>query len=399
MVLVMSRKLDLDKLKEEYIGKTFGWLTVVDVFREVNKGHSLIYFKCQCKCGTIKNVRKEHVINNLTLSCGCYNKSPEKNAKYTDWCKNNPDKLLLRTQHYSDWCKNNPDKVKAKTNKRILYYKQNPAKLQMVQCKRKMTIKNNPSIEEQRAYKYSVWCKNNPDKVKVKTDKSRIKIISDRDYLTAYVDYIHPEDFMHIHTIKSNSLIRIKCRVCGDYEYHTINQTFQNKTLKRGNLPLCVKCRNSLNTSQYEDEITDFISTFYDGEIVRNTREIISPQELDIYIPEKKIAIEFNGDYWHSDEYKEKDYHYNKFLKCKENGVLLVSIFESEWNNKKEEIKEYLKDLFNNKENKLSFNEGYSLMNNNYPSPNINLNLSLIQEEYYMFNNNKVYTCGYTKLV
>lgn len=88
--------------------------------------------------------------------------------------------------------------------------------------------------------------------------------------------------------------------------------------------------------------------------MVRNSRSIIWPYELDIYYPEKRIAIEFNGDYWHSEKFKDKDYHYNKFSICRENNILLVSIFETDWNNRKEEIISYLRDLFDNKENSLS---------------------------------------------
>jgi very-short-patch-repair endonuclease len=65
-------------------------------------------------------------------------------------------------------------------------------------------------------------------------------------------------------------------------------------------------------------------------QIIENSRKIIQPYELDIYIPKKKIAIEFNGLYWHSSERKEKDYHYQKYKKCKEKGIKLIQIFEDD---------------------------------------------------------------------
>ena len=83
-----------------------------------------------------------------------------------------------------------------------------------------------------------------------------------------------------------------------------------------------------------------------------------------------KIAIEFNGDYWHDENHKSNDYHYNKFNLCMEKNILLVSIFESEWNSRKDEIKKYLLDLFSYRENSLSFNAEHTMMNNNYPSIN-----------------------------
>lgn len=29
------------------------------------------YYKCQCDCGNIKKIRKDHILNNKTKSCGC----------------------------------------------------------------------------------------------------------------------------------------------------------------------------------------------------------------------------------------------------------------------------------------------------------------------------------------
>ena len=56
---------------------------------------------------------------------------------------------------------------------------------------------------------------------------------------------------------------------------------------------------------------------------------------MDIYIPDKKLAIEFNGLYWHSynkpESPKEKQYHYTKYAVCKNNDIQLLQIFEDEW--------------------------------------------------------------------
>ena len=64
----MTRKIDLNELKEKYIGKTFGWLTVIDAYKDSTKGR--YFFKCKCKCG--KEVCKPYdkVISGHTSSCG-----------------------------------------------------------------------------------------------------------------------------------------------------------------------------------------------------------------------------------------------------------------------------------------------------------------------------------------
>jgi hypothetical protein len=61
--------------------------------------------------------------------------------------------------------------------------------------------------------------------------------------------------------------------------------------------------------------------------------------ELDIYIQEKNLAIEFNGVYWHSVLFKDKYYHYNKWKTCKEHGIKLLTIWEDDWQNKQGIIK------------------------------------------------------------
>lgn len=79
--------------------------------------------------------------------------------------------------------------------------------------------------------------------------------------------------------------------------------------------------------------------------IVRNDRDVISPYELDIYIPEKKIAIEFNGSYWHSEIFKDKYYHQLKTLACLKEGVHLIHIFEYEWENQNRKVLQLIKNI------------------------------------------------------
>jgi hypothetical protein len=97
-----------------------------------------------------------------------------------------------------------------------------------------------------------------------------------------------------------------------------------------------------------EKEVLSFIQSILptDIEIHENTRKIIPPQELDIYIPQLNLAIEYNGDYWHSEERIGKDYHENKTLKCKELGIELIHISESSWVNNNEETKQYISTFF-----------------------------------------------------
>lgn len=77
-------------------------------------------------------------------------------------------------------------------------------------------------------------------------------------------------------------------------------------------------------------------------EYLTNVRDIISPKELDIYVPSKKVAIEINGCYWHSDKGKSKNYHVDKFVACRDNGIRLIQIWEDWMFNKPEIVKSFL---------------------------------------------------------
>lgn len=86
------------------------------------------------------------------------------------------------------------------------------------------------------------------------------------------------------------------------------------------------------NTSGFETEIKEYITNTLQIDCCK-TRSIISPKEIDVYIPSHKLAIECNGIYWHSEKYKEPNYHLNKTKECAANGVRLIHIFEDEYVN------------------------------------------------------------------
>ena len=96
--------------------------------------------------------------------------------------------------------------------------------------------------------------------------------------------------------------------------------------------------------SKQESEVADFIKKL-GVDIIENDRQLIKPLELDIVIPDKKIAIEYNGLYWHNEEHVDKDYHLQKTELCKEKGYRLIHIFEDEWILKKDIVKSRLKHI------------------------------------------------------
>lgn len=104
----------------------------------------------------------------------------------------------------------------------------------------------------------------------------------------------------------------------------------------------CQKCL-SKGYSKEEKQVVEWLKTVYSGEIVENSRSIIGPKELDIYIPEKRFAIEYNGLYWHSGDKIDKKAHLNKTLACKEKDIKLFHIFSDEWRDKSDIVKSMIK--------------------------------------------------------
>jgi ssDNA-binding Zn-finger/Zn-ribbon topoisomerase 1 len=105
----------------------------------------------------------------------------------------------------------------------------------------------------------------------------------------------------------------------------------------------CHKC--FIEVSSGHQELYDFISQLCpDAEL--NNREQISPYELDIFVPSKMIAIEYNGNYWHSYSAPEtRDQilkHQTKHLMCLQHGIQLIQIPEHVWSQKRPIVRSML---------------------------------------------------------
>lgn len=95
----------------------------------------------------------------------------------------------------------------------------------------------------------------------------------------------------------------------------------------------CKHCTNFV--SKPEQELTEILKKYF-TDVQQSNRSVLEGKELDIFIPSKSIAIEYNGLYWHSDTYKDKNYHLLKLNLCKDKGITLIQIFEDEWLSKRE---------------------------------------------------------------
>jgi len=131
----------------------------------------------------------------------------------------------------------------------------------------------------------------------------------------------------------------IRCLTCQTVFNRKIGQLFNNNAK-------CPTCHPpwACNVSVWQREIADFVSSIViDCEL--NNRSIIAPLELDIFIPSKSFAIECNGLYWHSNAARRfsTDHAERKRLLAMEHGITLMTIFEDEWNVKRNIIESMLR--------------------------------------------------------
>lgn len=98
--------------------------------------------------------------------------------------------------------------------------------------------------------------------------------------------------------------------------------------------------------SHSEFNVVDYIKSIYNGPIEQHKRGLLPNNlELDIYLPEKHLGIEFNGTYWHSSlANTPKNYHFNKSILADKAGIRLIHIYEYEWTDPEcqEKIKQML---------------------------------------------------------
>jgi len=132
-----------------------------------------------------------------------------------------------------------------------------------------------------------------------------------------------------------NNILFFICPDCK--ECYTISKQLYYLRNKNNNV-CCTICNNTdgRNTSYKEKELLSYIKEIYDGNIIENYRD---KYEIDVYLPDLKIGLEFNGIWFHSENFKNKDYHINKTIHFKNKEISIFHIWEDDWDYKQDIIK------------------------------------------------------------
>lgn len=145
--------------------------------------------------------------------------------------------------------------------------------------------------------------------------------------------------------VGSKTFLDIQCS-----KGHVVSQYAGNVHYKNTGCPSCTFIDGKSTT---ENTLVEYIKSIYSGWVELGDRTILNGKELDILLPDLGLAIEYNGEYWHSDVHVPKDYHINKTNMVNDFGFQLIHVPEHLWVNKQEIIKAKLNNLINPIKNKL----------------------------------------------
>lgn len=286
---------------ENLVGKKFSRWTVLEYVGNYN-------YKCKCECGNIKEISVYSLKNGSSKSCGCLKNELSKDRKFND----------LTNKRFSNLTVMCIDKI---VNHR--YY-----------WKCKCDCGNIISVRADNltsGNKKSCGC------------KSRKKAYPDMHIIGKRFGNLIVTGFSHSH----NGYTYWNCHCdCGN------DCCISRIDLVNGHTTSC-GCNHKLacKGSSKEFEIIEYIKATTNTKIELKNRLILNGKEIDIYLPEYRIGIEYNGSAFHASkngvyEEKPKTYHLDKFLMAKSKGIRLINIFDVDWNIHKDKIKMILHDTF-----------------------------------------------------
>jgi hypothetical protein len=283
------------------------------------KYYNNLGYNCKVGYSTLVKIEDVQLNSHIIITAICDNCNQEHNISIYAYNKNKKN----QNKYYCNDCK----QIKIENTNIIKYGVKRPIQNKEIYNK----------LEKTNFEKFGCLVSSQNFEVMNKIKKSQINTL-----LKKY-------DFLNIKKIKSG-LCTIEC---DKHHIYDINFSLLNLRLKYKTI-LCPICNPISSTkSGLEIQFKEFISDNYDNKIILNSRSIIPPLELDIYLPDLNLAFEFNGLFWHCELNKEKDYHINKTHLCENQGVQLMHIYEDDWKYKQEIVKSIIINKLGKTENKI----------------------------------------------
>ena len=221
-------------------------------------------------------------------------------------------KLFCQTAEFSD---------KFKKTSQLNYGVDNPAKAEIIKAK----------IQETNLSRYG-------NSYYFLTDrfKDQLKSVLDQRGLTSFssihipdsvLEIIHSPENMAKYIMSKPSADRFKAEIARSLD---LNEAYVGELICKYNLEHLVHAGTKRSLEESE------IANFLDNNQVTyqtNVRNVIPPKEIDIFVPQYNLGIEYNGNYWHCSSRIDENYHQNKSLEAAATGIKLYHIFEYNWKN------------------------------------------------------------------
>lgn len=286
--------------------------------------------------------------SSTTILCGCDNCKSEKHIPFKDYYQYTES---LTSEYYCNDCK----WIKYKSTCIDKYGSDNIMKSEIGKNLLEKSINDKYGVDhysmtDEYKVKYKSTCM---DKYGVENIFERIDIIDNiklnrkKSTLLKYQDLLGEDYTILKYDDNIFSIKHISCGINFDINKTTLYSRIGFR------LEPCISCKPLMDIrSNGEEEVCEFIEEL-GVEYIINDRNILNGVELDIYIPSHNIAIEFNGVYWHSELYKDKNYHLNKTTLSENLGIELIHIFEDDWMYKKDIIKSILRNRLSLNVNKI----------------------------------------------
>jgi hypothetical protein len=256
-----------------------------------------------------------------------------------EWAQQN---LEIREKSRISW-EENPDRVEIVRSRSEKIISKSESEKEEIEKKKKETISKNFGD-------YGNFIKYRLDKIREKSlDKygtphhmSSKEVLSKRieSYRRGVTEKIVGQigpDYVYIgrkpNTNNTDFVVSLSCIKCGsDFDINRQYLSLRSESEE----DICLVCNPILSDkSNMEKEISDFVSKY----VFVETNKKIQNVEIDIFVPELKIGFEFNGLYWHSELYKDRNFHLDKSRKMKDLGIRLIHIWEDDWIFRKEIVK------------------------------------------------------------
>ena len=295
----------------------------------------------------IKNYGTEWIFERKDLMKNCMlEKYGVKNAFQSELCKNKIKKTNLKKYGKEYFSQTDEYKKKVKDTNLIKYDKEYYTQTkEYIDRIKKTNLKKygkeyfsqtdeyKKKVKDTMLKKYGVdnYSKTLEHKInfkKISLEKMYYKLINEDRLKNLYKPLFDIKDYNGV-----QEKYKFECLKCGNIFLDDIDN---------GSLPECKICYPSeVVVSKIEIEIEKFLFSIGEKIIRRNRKCLNNIYELDFFIPSKNIAIEFNGNYWHSQVggKKSKMYHIDKLKMCEEKGIHLIQIFEDEWIYQKDIVK------------------------------------------------------------